>query len=433
MASSTQDVQTQQKKLAFSILDFLQDARSAASADVSESLEVAIQCISDSFGVSLTSDEHKKQYSIQPLTLLAAFGLGLARKEQIEAALASANVSPPPAVQPKQEPNQTSDLDKKFTEYCKLLSDKGYFAGAAEGTPEYQTKYDKAKSKFFEKYQQPAAATPTAASSPPTTSPTPASPQISDDNTKKAEEYKNLGNQKLSSHQYQDAVDFYTKAIEFDPNNAIYYANRAAGYSHLAKHQLAIDDCNLAIAKNPNYGKAYSRLGLANFSLGKYTEAVTNYKRALELDPTNVTIKQSLDSAEKKLREGSNPGGGRFPEGLADIVNNPLFQNLAQNLSAGAGAQGGAGAGAGAVTGEGGAAGGAGGMPDVSQLLNNPALLNMAQNVMSQPGFSDMLNNPAMMNMAQSFMQNPEALSGILQGVFGNQSNPGGGGGETPN
>eukprot|EP00026_Physarum_polycephalum_P010426 Phypoly_transcript_10590.p1 GENE.Phypoly_transcript_10590~~Phypoly_transcript_10590.p1 ORF type:complete len:421 (+),score=97.55 Phypoly_transcript_10590:24-1286(+) len=406
--------QVQQKKLAFSILEFLQDSRSTASADVSESLEVAIQCISDSFGVSLSNETDKAQYSIQPLTLPAAFGLGLARKEQIEAALASANV-PPPATQVKQE----TELDKKFAEYCKLLSDKGYFTGTTEGTPEYQTKYDRAKAKFMEKYNQPAATTtasPPLVSSPPTPSPSITSPKTSEENVKKAEEYKNLGNQKLSSHQYQEAVDYYTKAIEFDPNNAIYYANRAAGYSHLNKHQEAIDDCNLAIAKNPNYGKAYSRLGLANFSLGKYSEAVTNYKRALELDPTNVTIKQSLDSAEKKLREGT---GGRFPEGLADIVNNPLFQNLAQNLSGGAG-------GAGTQ----GAAGGAGGnaeMPDVSQLLNNPALLNMAQNVMSQPGFSDMLNNPAMMNMAQSFMQNPEALSGILQGVFGNQSNAGSG------
>jgi small glutamine-rich tetratricopeptide repeat-containing protein alpha len=423
MATST-DPQVLQKKLAFSILEFLQDARSSAGTDVSESLEVAIQCISDSFGVSLSSDEHKSQYS-QPLTLPAAFGLGLARKEQIEAALASANVHPP-ASQPVATP--VTDLDKKFAEYRKLLTEKGYFAGTVEGTPEYQTKYERAKAKFIDKYQQPTPTVDTpipSVSSPPTSpSPTPASPQTPFDNIKQAEEYKNLGNQKLSAHQYQEAVDNYSKAIEFDPNNAIYYANRAAAYSHLNKHQLAIDDCNSAIAKNPNYGKAYSRLGLANFSLGKYAEAVTNYKRALELDPTNVTIKQSLDSAEKKLREASNPGGGRIPEGLADIVNNPLFQNLAQNLSAGAGA----GAGAqGANAGTGADAGGNTEMPDVSQLLNNPALLNMAQNVMSQPGFSEMLNNPAMMNMAQSFMQNPEALSGILQGVFGNQNNAGGG------
>jgi tetratricopeptide (TPR) repeat protein len=42
----------------------------------------------------------------------------------------------------------------------------------------------------------------------------------------KAEEFKNLGNQQLSSHQHQEAIDNYTKAIEYDPTNAIYYANR---------------------------------------------------------------------------------------------------------------------------------------------------------------------------------------------------------------
>lgn len=62
--------------------------RNTASAEIAESLEVAIQCISDSFAVSLTNDEHKTQYSIQPLNLPGVFGLGLARKEQIESALA---------------------------------------------------------------------------------------------------------------------------------------------------------------------------------------------------------------------------------------------------------------------------------------------------------------------------------------------------------
>lgn len=107
MASTPVDALAQQKKLAFSILEYLQDVRyvqvhlffqqlliinrSSASADVSESLEVAIQCLSDAFDVSLTNEEHKSQYSIQPLTLPSAFGLGLARKEQIESALAVCN------------------------------------------------------------------------------------------------------------------------------------------------------------------------------------------------------------------------------------------------------------------------------------------------------------------------------------------------------
>jgi tetratricopeptide (TPR) repeat protein len=44
-------------------------------------------------------------------------------------------------------------------------------------------------------------------------------------------------------------------------------------------------------------------LRLAYFSLGKYREAVESYRKALELDPTNAAIRDSLSAAEIKLRE----------------------------------------------------------------------------------------------------------------------------------
>ena len=42
----------------------------------------------------------------------------------------------------------------------------------------------------------------------------------------KAEEFKNLGNQQLSQKNYKESIESYTKAIEIDSNNAVYYANR---------------------------------------------------------------------------------------------------------------------------------------------------------------------------------------------------------------
>jgi DnaJ family protein C protein 7 len=41
-----------------------------------------------------------------------------------------------------------------------------------------------------------------------------------------AEKHKNDGNTKLNAKQYSEAIDCYTKAIEFNPKNHIYYANR---------------------------------------------------------------------------------------------------------------------------------------------------------------------------------------------------------------
>lgn len=36
---------------------------------------------------------------------------------------------------------------------------------------------------------------------------------------------------------------------------------RAAAYSHLNQHEKAIEDCKVAVQRNPAYGKAYSRMG----------------------------------------------------------------------------------------------------------------------------------------------------------------------------
>jgi small glutamine-rich tetratricopeptide repeat-containing protein alpha len=61
-----------------------------------------------------------------------------------------------------------------------------------------------------------------------------------------------------------------------DPTVAIFYANRAAVYTKMQgaeNFELAAADCQEAIALDPGYAKAYSRLGLALYHLGRYEEA----------------------------------------------------------------------------------------------------------------------------------------------------------------
>ena len=48
----------------------------------------------------------------------------------------------------------------------------------------------------------------------------------------------------------------YSKAIELDPNNAVYYANRAAAHIRLENFGLALTDGTQAIEINPQYVKA---------------------------------------------------------------------------------------------------------------------------------------------------------------------------------
>ena len=76
-----------------------------------------------------------------------------------------------------------------------------------------------------------------------------------------AEKFKVEGNSFLASKDMNKAVECYSNAIVMNPNNAIYYANRAAAYSHMDLHEKAIADCLESIRINPSYSKAYGRLG----------------------------------------------------------------------------------------------------------------------------------------------------------------------------
>ncbi|AWP10496.1 putative small glutamine-rich tetratricopeptide repeat-containing protein alpha isoform 2 [Scophthalmus maximus] len=132
---------------------------------------------------------------------------------------------------------------------------------------------------------------------------------VSEDQRAEAERLKTDGNDQMKVENFAAAVEFYSKAIAINPQNAVYYCNRAAAYSKLGNYAGAVQDCEQAISIDPNYSKAYGRMGLALASLNKHTEAGSYYKKALELDPDNDTYKTNLKIAEEKM-ETSSPVRG---------------------------------------------------------------------------------------------------------------------------
>uniref|UniRef100_A0A673WE37 Small glutamine-rich tetratricopeptide repeat-containing protein alpha n=1 Tax=Salmo trutta TaxID=8032 RepID=A0A673WE37_SALTR len=146
-----------------------------------------------------------------------------------------------------------------------------------------------------------------------------------------AERLKTDGNDQMKVEKFGAAVEFYSKAIAINPQNAVYYCNRAAAYSKLGNYAGAVQDCELAIGIDPNYSKAYGRMGLALASLNKHIEAVGYYKKALELDPENDTYKSNLKIAEQKM-ETPSPTGGMGGVDLAGLLSNPGFMNMASGL-----------------------------------------------------------------------------------------------------
>lgn len=122
----------------------------------------------------------------------------------------------------------------------------------------------------------------------------------------------------MSHKNYAAAIEKYTQAIAKDGVNPVYYSNRAAAHSQAGDHQKAIDDANQAKEIDPNFAKAYSRLGHAYFSLARYSEAVEAYEKGVELDPSVSRLaSQAFCSKYKRLTYGSPFSTERLYERLA--------------------------------------------------------------------------------------------------------------------
>lgn len=153
-----------------------------------------------------------------------------------------------------------------------------------------------------------------------------------------AEKLKNEGNSLTKADKLDEALAKYTKAIELDGKNPVFYCNRAAVYSKLGNHHQAIKDCNAALSIDSSYCKAYSRLGLAYSSLNRYKDAKECYEKALKLDPENESLKNNLLIAEENLsRHGADAGGaaaGFSNINLQSFLSNPTFINMATQMLA---------------------------------------------------------------------------------------------------
>lgn len=115
-----------------------------------------------------------------------------------------------------------------------------------------------------------------------------------------AEEAKLRGNTALKEHRFDDAIEHYTQAIELDPSNAIFYANRAQAEIKLEQYGAAITDCTLSVEKDPLYVKAFYRRAVAKSSILQHKDALKDLDIVLKLKP-NDSASVKLQSELKRM------------------------------------------------------------------------------------------------------------------------------------
>jgi len=238
-------------------------------------------------------------------------------------------------------PKETEKEDE-FSKYIELLNKKGYFNGTEVGTPQYEARLEKARTRFAAKY------------------------------VKNPEQHKDAGNEFVRQGNFKEALTEYNLAIEGDPNNAIYYANRGLAHQKLFHHTEAITDLEKAISLNPNYTKTYPRLATCYITMGNVAKAIEITDKGLALEPNNeslLKIKADLSSI------GSVPN---MPPGDLPFPVPP-------------------------------------GMPNFFELMNNPDFMAMATQLVQ--------NNPEVMNFARQVAENPQMLQQMFTGMGGTPPN----------
>ncbi|KAF2234904.1 hypothetical protein EV356DRAFT_514797 [Viridothelium virens] len=240
----------------------------------------------------------------------------------------------------------------------------------------------------------------TSSSSTGATSSTPGSGAAGQGTNPEAEKLKSQGNAAMQAKDPSRAIDLYTQALTLSPLNPIYLSNRAAAYSATAQHALAAQDAEMATAADPNYTKAWSRLGLARFAMGDAKGSMEAYRRGIEEEGSggSEAMKKGFETARRRVQEEGGPvddgdARARSPD-VAEGAGGAAGGGM-PDLSSLLGGMGGGGAGG---------AGGGGGMPNFAEMMNNPMLRQMAQNVMQNPEtMNNLMSNPRLRELASSF------------------------------
>ncbi|EPR79800.1 Tetratricopeptide repeat domain containing protein [Spraguea lophii 42_110] len=146
---------------------------------------------------------------------------------------------------------------------------------------------------------------------------------------KLAEEYKEKGNKDFKSGNFKAAVENYSLALENDPNNEIFYSNRAAAYGKLKKIEEAIKDCEEAIKINPQFLKVYYRLAGFYSEIDK-DEEIKVYEEILKINPDDIKIKQKIQSL--KQQDNGSIGEDFKEKDISALLNNPELIQMAQNF-----------------------------------------------------------------------------------------------------
>merc|ERR1719384_1685582 len=283
---------------------------------------------------------------------------------------------------------------EKFLEFLKVLKKHDFFKGCDEGSSAFQERMEKARIQYNSRF--PSMSIPSldwlqSNEQKKNNQQEQKQNVVTESDKERAETFKKEGNTLLGQKKYNQAIAKYTKAIQLNANNAVYFSNRAAAHSYLKNYQQAVSDSRQASTIDPNYVKAYVREGLALYEMKDYKKAHDAYSKALNktksTDKNWETYMEKVELCQMKIDEANNANMNNDDDAMSGMPGM-----------------------------------GGGGGPDLNSLLGG-----LGGGGLGGMDFSKIMQNPMMQQMAQQMMKDPNAMKkmGDMMKQFGGGQNMG--------
>ena len=153
-----------------------------------------------------------------------------------------------------------------------------------------------------------------------------------------AQAYSSLGIARSKENNLEEAIEFYKKAVEYNPSYAPAYSNLGKDYYANGQNSEAAEAYKMAVKLEPNLPEAWHGLGSVYFAIGWLDDAITAWRRAIEVKPdfseahNNLGVAYAakgryytaIDAYQKSIEFKPNYADAYYNLGLVYEVTNQL-------------------------------------------------------------------------------------------------------------
>ncbi|CAG12750.1 unnamed protein product, partial [Tetraodon nigroviridis] len=132
----------------------------------------------------------------------------------------------------------------------------------------------------------------------------------------------------FSEKDYENAIKYYSEALELNPSNAIYYSNRSLAYLRTECYGYALADATKALEIDKNYIKGYYRRATSNMALGKFKAALKDYETVVRVRPNDKDARMKYQECNKIVKQKAFERAIASDETKKSVVDSLDIENM---------------------------------------------------------------------------------------------------------